>query len=99
VKTAEEKLNISERKIYGPSCVNDAWRAKYNDELCNLYEEPSMVKVIKIGRLKWLGHEARTDVNASCRKTRISQPGGSRKKCRPKLRWLDSVLKDMKTLS
>jgi hypothetical protein len=68
VKTAEGKLNMSERKIYGSSCVNDAWRAKYNDELCDLHEEPSMVKVIKIASLKWLGHLARTDVNAPCRK-------------------------------
>jgi hypothetical protein len=36
--------------------------------------------------------------NAPCKKITFSQPGGSRKKGRPKPRWLDSVLKDLKIL-
>jgi hypothetical protein len=36
--------------------------------------------------------------NAPCKKITFSQPEGSRKKGRPKLRWLDSVLKDLKIL-
>jgi len=35
--------------------------------------------------------------NSPCKKITFSQPEGSRKKGRPKLRWLDSVLKDVKT--
>jgi hypothetical protein len=35
---------------------------------------------------------------ASCKKITFSHPEGSRKKGRPKLRWLDSVLKDLKIL-
>jgi hypothetical protein len=34
--------------------------------------------------------------NSPCKKITFSQPEGSRKKGRPKLRWLDSVLKDVK---
>jgi hypothetical protein len=37
--------------------------------------------------------------NAPCKKITFSQPEGSRKKGRPKLRWLDSVLKDLKILT
>jgi hypothetical protein len=37
--------------------------------------------------------------NAPCKKITFSQPEGSRKKGRPKLRWIDSVLKDLKILS
>jgi hypothetical protein len=36
--------------------------------------------------------------NSSCKKVTFFQPEGSRKKRRPKLRWLDSVLKDVKLL-
>jgi hypothetical protein len=37
--------------------------------------------------------------NTLCKKKiTVSQPEGSRKKGRPKLRWLDSVLKDVKLL-
>jgi hypothetical protein len=37
--------------------------------------------------------------NAPCKKITFSQPEGNRKKGRPKLRWLDSILKDLKTLT
>jgi hypothetical protein len=98
MKTEEEKLNIFERKIlrkiYGPSCVNGVWKIKHNDELYNLYKEPSMVKMIKIART----YIVRMEDNAPCKKITFSQPEGSRKKGRPKLRWLDSVLKDLKIL-
>jgi hypothetical protein len=36
--------------------------------------------------------------NAPCKKITFSQPEGNRNKGRPKLRWLDSVLKDLKKL-
>jgi hypothetical protein len=36
--------------------------------------------------------------NSPCKKITFSQPEGSRKKERPELRWLDSVLKDVKLL-
>jgi hypothetical protein len=32
-------------------------------------------------------------------KITFSQPEGSRKKHRPRIRWLDSVLKDLRTLA
>jgi hypothetical protein len=38
------------------------------------------------------------DNNVPCIKIIFSQPEGSRRKGRPRLRWLDSVLKDLKTL-
>ena len=36
--------------------------------------------------------------NVPCKKIDCSQPEGSRKKGRPKIRWLEFVLKDLKTL-
>jgi hypothetical protein len=35
--------------------------------------------------------------NSPCKKITSSEPESSQKKGRPKLRWLDSVLKDVKT--
>ena len=67
-------------------------------ELYSLYKEPSIVKIIKIAGLKWLGHTAKIEDNVPRKKITFSQPEDSRKKGRPGLRWLDSVLKDLKIL-
>ena len=54
--------------------------------------------MIKIAALKWLGQTAKMEDNVSCRKITFSQPEGSRKKGRLRLRWLDSIVKYIKTL-
>jgi hypothetical protein len=101
-KTDEGEFRMFERTILknicGLICVNAICRIKYNDELYSLYTEPSMVKVIKIGRLKRLGNVARMEDNVLCMKISCSQPEVSRKNVRPRLSWLDSVLKDLKAL-
>jgi hypothetical protein len=101
-KAVEEKLRTFERrilrKIYGPTCENGVWRIKYNDELYGLYKDLDIVRVIKVARIRWLGHLVRMEENSPCKKISFWQPEGSLKKGRPKLRWLDSVLKDVKLL-
>lgn len=86
-KTIEEKLSASERKIlkkiYDPTFFNGVWRIKYDDDLNSLFKEPSIVKIIKIARLKWLGHIARMEDNVPCMKITFSQSEGSRKKRSP----------------
>jgi len=32
------------------------WRTSYSNELYTFYHEPYIVKVIRTGRLRWLGH-------------------------------------------
>jgi hypothetical protein len=54
--------------------------------------------MIKTARLKWLGHIARMEVNVPCMKIKFSHPELSRKKKRPRIRWLDSVSKEVDTL-
>ena len=44
------------RIIYGPVNDNGVWRTGYNNELYTLYGELDIFKVIKMGRLIWLGH-------------------------------------------
>jgi hypothetical protein len=56
-----------------------------------LYKDLNIVRVIKVTRLRWLGHLVRMEENLPCKKISFSQPEGSRKKGRPKLRWLDSL--------
>jgi hypothetical protein len=35
------------------------WRKLHNAELSDLYSSPSVVRVIKLGRMRWAGHVAR----------------------------------------
>jgi hypothetical protein len=63
-----------------------------------LYKDLDTVRVIKLARIRWLGHSVRKEENSPCRKINVSQPVGSQKKGILKLRWLDSVLKDVKLL-
>jgi hypothetical protein len=56
-----------------------------------LYKDLNIVRVIKVTRLRWLGHLVRMEENLPCKKITFSQPESSRKKGRPKLRWLDSL--------
>jgi hypothetical protein len=72
-------------------------KEEYNDELYGLYKDLDIVRVIKVASIRWPGHLIRMEENSPCEKI-TSQPEGSWKKGRPKLRWLDSVLKDVKLL-
>jgi hypothetical protein len=47
--------------------------------LYNINKEHSILK-IKMASLKWLGHIARMEDNATCKKITLSQPEGRRKK-------------------
>jgi hypothetical protein len=64
-------LQNSERilsMIYGPVNDNGVGRTRYKNELYTLYDEVDTVKVIKIGRLVWMGHLYRIHELDPCRK-------------------------------
>jgi len=44
------------RRICGP---RREWRTLHNEELNDLYSSPSIVRVIKSRRMRWVGHVAR----------------------------------------
>jgi hypothetical protein len=84
--------------MYGPVKENGIWRSRYNHELYKLYNEPDIVKVIKVGRLRWLGHLFRMQEQNPCRTLTLHKPEGTRRGGRPDIRWLDSVEEDLKTM-
>jgi hypothetical protein len=68
----EKMLMTQERKIlrktYGPTKENGQWRIKTNEELITKYKAPYIVNVIKIQRMKWLGHVVRMNETRSVKK-------------------------------
>ena len=86
------------RLIYGPVNDNGIWRIRCISELCTIYSEPYIVKVVKIGRLRCLKHLFRMQELDRCRKYTLLKPEGTRRVGKPELRWLESVEEDLKTM-
>ena len=62
------------RRVFGPKRdeVTREWRNLHNEELNDLYCSPTIVRVIKSGRMRWAGHVARMGLE----KRRIQGFGG-----------------------
>ena len=52
--------NMALRRIFGPRRdeVTGEWRRLHNKELNDLYSSPTIVRVIKLKRMRWAGHVA-----------------------------------------
>jgi hypothetical protein len=102
-KADENLLRIFERKmprkIYGPIQEGDTSRIKYNEELNNSINGEDIVKFIKAQRIRWLGHVKRMEVGAMPRKTMGGRLFVGRRKGRPRLRWMDDDVADLKVMN
>ncbi|PSN53408.1 hypothetical protein C0J52_21382 [Blattella germanica] len=76
------------RKIYGPKF----------EKLKIQYNSPDIVAEIKARRLEWLGHIIRMDDSRIPKKIINSKPEGKCNVGRQKLRLLDGVEEDLRTL-
>lgn len=100
----EQTLLTFERKvlrtIFGPILDpnQNRWRRRYNFELKQLYGEPDIVRIIKLNRLRWLGHVERMEGNRIPKKILKTKPEGRRSAGRPKARWCDAVLSNLQTI-
>jgi hypothetical protein len=49
-----------------------------NEELCDLYSSPSIIRIIKSRRMRWAGHVARMGEKRSAYRLLVGKPEGKR---------------------
>jgi hypothetical protein len=84
------------RRIFGPRRdeVTGEWRKLHNDELHDLYSSPSIIRIIKAGRMKWAGHVARMEKKRNAYRL-VGKPEGRSPLGRPRRRRLDNIRMDL----
>ena len=97
----EDRFRVFEnrvlRKIFGAKRDEETgeYRRLHNRELEELYDSPSIVRIIRSRRARWAGHVARMGEDRTARRVLEGRPGGNRPLGRPRQRWEDGVRKDV----
>jgi hypothetical protein len=81
------------RGIFGPKRdgVTGGWRKLHNEELHNLYSSRSIIRVIKLRRMRWVGHVARMREKRDVYKLLVGKPEGNRQLGRLRRRWSENI--------
>ena len=82
--------------MYG--CEGERWRTRYNFELARDFDEPNIVAVVKVQRLRWAGHLVRMEESRAPSMLFRNNLEGRRGVGRPKTRWVDGVEADLRAL-
>jgi hypothetical protein len=97
----EHKLRMFEnrelRRIFGPKGdgMTEGCRKLHNEELHNLYSSPSIIRIIKSRRMRWVGHVARIGEKRNVYRLLVGKPEGKRPLRRPRRRWMDNIKMDL----
>jgi hypothetical protein len=85
------------RRIFGPKRdeVMGEWRKLHNEELRDLYSSPSIIRIIKSRRMRWIGHVVRIGDKRNEYKLLVGEPEGKRPLGRPRYRWVDNIRMDL----
>jgi hypothetical protein len=70
----------------------------FNEELHNLYSAPSIIRMIKSRRTKWVVHVARMGRRENAYRILVGKPEGRRPLGRPRRRWVDNIKIDLREI-
>jgi hypothetical protein len=86
----EHKLRAFENRVLRRIFVNKrdgvtgGWRKLHNEKLHNLYSWPSIIRIIKSRRMRWVGHVARMGEKRNVYRLLVGKPEGKRPLGRPR---------------
>jgi hypothetical protein len=75
--------------------VTGNWRELYNEELHDLHSLPSILRMIKPRRMKWVGHVSRMKEKRNAYRLLVGNPEGKRPLGKQRRRWLDNIRMDL----
>jgi hypothetical protein len=78
--------------------VTGGWRKLHNEELHGLYSSPSIIRVIKARRMRWVGHVARMGEVRGAYNILVGRPKGRRQLGRPRRGWEDNIKMDLREI-
>jgi Reverse transcriptase (RNA-dependent DNA polymerase) len=85
------------RRILGGKKLEDGFYVRRtNREIYDLYAKPTIDMYIKARRLQWLGHIERMEDDRIPRRIAWKTPMHKRKKGRPRKRWREEVMADLR---
>jgi hypothetical protein len=66
------------KRIFGPKRdgVTGGWRKLHNEVLHNLYSSTSIIRIIKLRRMRWAGHVTRMGEKRNVYKLLVGEPEG-----------------------
>jgi len=71
------------------------WRRLLNEELNDFYSSPNIVRVIKLRRMRRVGHVACMGEERGVYRVLVGKPEGKRPQGRPRRRWVDNIRMDL----
>jgi hypothetical protein len=74
------------RRIFGLKRdeVTGEWRKLHNERLRDLYSSPSIIRIIKLRRMRWAGHVAQMGEKRNTYRLLVGKPEGKRPLGKPR---------------
>jgi hypothetical protein len=85
------------RRIFGPKRdeVTGEWRKSHYEELSDLYSSPTVIRIIKSRRMRWVGHVVPMGEKMNAYRLLVGKPDGKRPLGRLRRRWVDNIMMDL----